>query len=145
MRKVTIIIIVIIAIVYTIYNVSVSKERKIDNQESLEIKEKIISTDIRIGIINFDSINPLLSNNNNIQNMSRLVFEPLINLSNDYKLEPCLATEWTKTDKKTYLIKLRENVKWQDGNKFDSDDVIFTINILEKEAKIQYIIIILKI
>lgn len=139
MRKVTIkiiiIIIVIIAIVYTIYNVSVSKERKIDNQESLEIKEKIISTDIRIGIINFDSINPLLSNNNNIQNVSRLVFEPLINLSNDYKLEPCLATEWTKTDKKTYLIKLRENVKWQDGNKFDSDDVIFTINILEKEAK----------
>ena len=133
--KIIIIIIVIISIIYTIYNVSVSKEKKKDSQESAKIKEKIISTNIRIGIINFDNINPILSNNSNIQNVSRLLFEPLINLTEDYKLEPCLATEWTKTEKNTYLIKLRENVKWQDGNKFDSDDVIFTVNIIKKKLK----------
>lgn len=139
MRKITtkimIISIIIIAIVYIIYNVFITKERKKDNQTNIGAKEKIVSTDLRIGIINFDTINPVLSNNSNIQNVSRLIFEPLINLSNNYQLEPCLATEWTKTDKNTYLVKLRENVKWQDGNRFDSDDVIFTVNILKREAK----------
>ena len=129
--KIVTIIIIIILVIYTIYNISISKERKKDNQEFIETKEKIIANDMRIGIINFDNINPILSNNVNIQNVSRLIFEPLINLSSDYRLEPCLATEWTKSDKNIYLIKLRENIEWQDGKKFDSSDVLFTVNMIK--------------
>ena len=129
--KIIVIIISVITIVYTIYNIYISKERKKDNQEIIETKEKIIANDMRVGIINFDNINPILSNNVNIQNVSRLIFEPLINLSSDYRLEPCLATEWTKSDKNTYLIKLRENIEWQDGKKFDSSDVLFTVNMIK--------------
>lgn len=130
--KIVTIIIIIILVVYTIYNISISKERKKENQEFIEAREKIIANDMRVGIINFDNINPILSNNVNIQNVSRLIFEPLINLSSDYRLEACLATEWTKSDKKTYLIKLRENIEWQDGKNFDSSDVLFTVNMIKK-------------
>lgn len=98
-------------------------------------KGTTISNHIRIGIIEFDNMNPILSNNKNVQDVSRLIFDPLFTLTEDYKLEKALATEWSKLDSKTYLIKLRENVKWQDGNKFDSSDVIFTIDMLKELGK----------
>lgn len=94
--------------------------------------EKIISNDIRIGIIEFDNINPILSNNKNVQDISRLIFEPLFTLTEEYKISPALAKEYSKLDKNTYIIKLREDVRWQDGAKFNSSDVIFTIDMLKK-------------
>ena len=35
-----------------------------------------IADNIRIGIMEFDTINPILSNNKNVQDISRLIFEP---------------------------------------------------------------------
>lgn len=96
--------------------------------------EKLISNNIRIGIIEFDSINPILSNNKNVQDVSKLIFEPLITLTEDYNLEGVLAKEWSKISEKTYIIKLKENVLWHDGKKFDSSDVAFTVNAI-KELK----------
>lgn len=102
--------------------------------------ESIISSNIRIGIIDFDNINPILSNNKNIQDISRLIFQPLFTVTEDYKLEGVLAKEWSKIADKTYIIKLNENILWHDGNKFDSTDVIFTINTIKelKEDSIYY-------
>lgn len=105
-----------------------AKELIIENN-----KETVVSNNVRIGIIEFDNMNPILSNNKNVQDISRLIFDPLFTLTQDYKLEPALATEWTKLDDTTYIIKLREDVKWQDGNKFDCSDVMFTIDMLKKE------------
>ena len=101
---------------------------------------KLISNDIRIGLIEFDNINPILSNNKNVQDISRLIFDSLFTLTIDYKLEGRLAKEWSKISDKTYIIKLDENILWHDGNKFDSSDVIFTINMLKelKEESIYY-------
>ena len=103
-------------------------------------KESLISNDVRIGIIDFDNINPILSNNKNVQDISRLIFDPLFTLTENYKLEGVLAKEWSKIRDKTYIIKLNENILWHDGNKFDSTDVIFTINMLKelKENSIYY-------
>ena len=98
------------------------------------------SDNIRIGIIEFDNINPILSNNKNVQDISRLIFYPLFTLTEDYRLEGVLAKEWSKIADKTYIIKLNDNIVWQDGNKFDSSDVIFTINMIKvlKEDSIYY-------
>ena len=95
--------------------------------------ETIVSNNIRIGVIELDNMNPIISNNKNVQDISRLIFEPLFTLTQDYKLTDGLAKEWSKLDDVTYLIKLKEDVKWQDGNKFDVSDVIFTIDMLKKK------------
>ena len=95
-------------------------------------KDIIISNDLRIGIIEFDTINPILSNNKNVQDISRLIFDPLFTLTKEYKLEGVLAKECSKIDDRTYIIKLNENINWHDGNKFDSLDVVFTIEMLKK-------------
>ena len=95
------------------------------NQEEVRIKE------ITLGIANFDTINPILSNNQNIQDISRLIYDPLVNITNDFKVEPALAVEWAKQDATTYIIKLREDVKWSNGEEFTADDVKYTIDRLK--------------
>lgn len=97
------------------------------NQEQIqEIKE------LRLGIATFDSINPILSKNKNVQDISKIIFEPLLTLTSDYKIENCLAKEWAKQNEVTYIIKLNDNKKWSDGEKFTSADVQFTINKLKE-------------
>ena len=59
-----------------------------------ETKEEI--TEIKLGVASFDSINPILSKNKNVQDISKIIFEPLMTLTKDYKLEYCLAKEWAK-------------------------------------------------
>ena len=88
-------------------------------------------TELKLGIASFDSINPILSKNKNVQDVSKIIFEPLMTLTKDYKLENCLAKEWAKQNETVYLIKLRDDKKWSDGQKFTANDVRFTIDRLK--------------
>lgn len=114
------------------------EEQNTSNQEE-QVKE------IKVGIAGIDTINPILSNNKNVQDITKLIYEPLVNLTSDYKAEPCLATEWAKESNNSYLVKLRENVRWSDGQRFTSEDVRFTIDRLKEISSIysynvQYVI-----
>ena len=60
-----------------------------------------------------------------------MIFDSLITISSDYKFEYSLASEISKSDELTYIIKLREDVKWQDGSNFTAQDVKFTIDIIK--------------
>lgn len=56
------------------------------------------------------------------------IYETLIERNNEtLELEPLLAQSWEiSEDKLTYTFKLREDVKWQDGEPFTSQDVVFS-------------------
>ena len=132
--KTIFIILIVILILWIIYNnICKNEEEGILPTEVVASNQgTTISNNVRIGIIEFDNINPILSNNKNVQDISRLIFNPLFTLTEDYKLEGVLAKEWSKIGEKTYIVKLAENIKWHDGNKFDVSDVIFTIDMLKK-------------
>ena len=104
------------------------EEIKNSSKQEEQIKE------ITLGIAQMDTINPILSNNQNVQDISRSIYEPLVNLSDNYKPEAALATQWAKQDATTYIIKLRENVKWSDGSDFNSEDVKYTIDRLKEDG-----------
>ena len=100
--------------------------------------------EIKLGVASFDSINPILSKNKNVQDISKVIFEPLMTLTSDYKLETCLAKEWAKQNETTYIIKLRDDKKWSDGQKFIAEDVRFTIDRLKDSdtiysSNVQYV------
>ena len=87
---------------------------------------------LNIGISDFDNINPLITNNKDIISLSTIIYEPLIKITDDYNIELRLAEEWSKTNDKTYLIKLKDNLKWEDGTSVTGTDVKFAIEKLQE-------------
>ena len=72
-------------------------------------------------------INPVISSNEADHDISELVFDDLEGLSESIKPDVFLK-EWT--------IRLKEGLKWSDGAKITSDDVIFTFDtIVDPESR----------
>lgn len=66
---------------------------------------------------------------------TRLIYEPLeIPSSVDGSYIPFLATSFSFSDPTTVTYTLRSGVKWSDGKPFTANDVVFTFNLLKKNA-----------
>ena len=55
------------------------------------------------------------------------IYETLVTRGKDLKVEPLLATSWSLVNPTTTRFKLRPNVKFQEGEPFTADDVVFSI------------------
>jgi peptide/nickel transport system substrate-binding protein len=79
-------------------------------------------------------INPILAVSNSVDSdISRLVFAQILKFDASGNLVPDLAQgipEISK-DQKTYTLKLKPNLKWQDGKPLNADDVLFTIQAIQ--------------
>lgn len=129
------IIFIIGILIFAVLRIKGEEAIKEESEQSMNSKEDKIK-EIKLGIAELDTLNPILSNNKNVQNISKLIYEPLVTLTSNYKAEPCLAKEWAKQSDNSYLIKLRENVKWSSGQRFTADDVKFTIDKLKEVSSI---------
>lgn len=125
----TIVILMVGLAIYFLY-----KDRK-TNVYAVETNELEINMikEINIGICQYDTLNPILSKNRDVQYVNKLIFESLIDISHDFKIKNSLAKEFSKINDTNYIVKLRNDRYWHDGEKFTSDDVIFTINNLKKD------------
>ena len=83
---------IVIFAVYFLYSQSNKEEKNTENTVEHKTESSII-TNLRLGIANFDNINPIVSKNKEILNISTLLFDPLLKISSDYKVEYCLANE----------------------------------------------------
>ena len=139
------IIFVIVIIIAVVYKLNKDDEKqKAEEQNTVEVEEEIIK-EINLGIAEFDTINPILSQNKHVQEISRIIFEPLLELDDEYRIKKCLVKDWAKTSETTYLIKIRNDVKWSDGSELTVEDVIFTIDILKQipsiyGSNVQYVV-----
>ncbi|MEI6727143.1 MAG: ABC transporter substrate-binding protein, partial [Actinomycetes bacterium] len=81
-----------------------------------------------------DSMNPFVGYAAQAYRVYSLNYDMLLtyNASN-LQPGPGLATSWSHSaDGKTWIFKLRQGVKWQDGEAFTSRDVVFTFNYIIK-------------
>lgn len=120
------IITIVILIIVGIYVVYIKNNIK-QNSVQVQNKEIVISKEIIIGITNFDTINPVLTKNLEIQHITKLIYEPLINITQDFNTKPEIAEECSKINDLTYLIKLDENKRWSNGKPVTVEDVEYTI------------------
>ena len=76
---------------------------------------------------------------NNLGLVAQQMFDGLVEFNYaTYKIEPALAESWTVSEGgKVYTFKLRQGVKWSDGQDFNADDVVFTYKniIMNPEAR----------
>jgi peptide/nickel transport system substrate-binding protein len=131
-------VIFVISIVIGIAVFITNKNKKPKNQNTDYNIETVYENSIRLGISNFDTINPILTNNKLMININQLIYEPLFELSNNYKLNNCLAKEIAKTSPTTYVLKVDTSVKWSDGSNFTAKDVKYTVDIIKSRNNIFY-------
>ena len=78
------------------------------------------------------TLNPLFASTNSEKTISKLLFATLS--TQDYSGHSGLAlAKSIRTDDsgKNWTVKLRDNLKWSDGEPLTNDDVIFTVNLIK--------------
>ncbi len=79
-----------------------------------------------------EKMNPLFIQGDAENETDKLIFSGLTRTVSATNYVPDLASSWTVSDDKlTYDFKLKSNVKWQDGQKFTADDVVYTISLIQ--------------
>jgi peptide/nickel transport system substrate-binding protein len=74
------------------------------------------------------SMDPYAHNETATNSILSNVFDALISFDKDINIHPGLAKSWTNPEPTVWIMKLREGVKFHNGNKFNADDVIFSFN-----------------
>lgn len=89
------------------------------------------STDISIAISPYQTLNPLISKDEDVYYIEKLVYDGLVRLDKEYLAEPALASSWTyDSNGESMTFHLKSGVSWHDGKKFTAEDVKFTIDAL---------------
>lgn len=81
------------------------------------------------------SLNPLFATTSSEKVLSRLLFATIS--VNDYSGHPGIGlAESIRAEEngKTWVVKLRENLKWSDGEPITNDDVLFTMQLIKDPA-----------
>ena len=69
---------------------------------------------------------PHANNESFNNNQVNQVYDLLTQRGKDYRIIPWLATSWENVAPTRWIVKLRQDVKWQDGSRFTADDVVFS-------------------
>ena len=73
-------------------------------------------------------LDPFTNNEGPTNTMKSNLYEGLIHRSHDLSLHPALAVEWKQKDDLTWEFKLRQGVKFHNGNDFTADDVLVSLD-----------------
>ena len=90
-------------------------------------------TEATLGKVN--SMNPLFATTNSEKVLSKLMFSTITEV--DYSGNPGLGlikSLRAEEDGKVWKIKLRDNLKWSDGEPLTNEDVLFTVGLIQDPA-----------
>lgn len=93
---------------------------------------------ITIAVKSNINLDPLTSQTDEEKSIGSLVFEGLVKLDGQGRVNPALARSWEISDDgRTYTFKLLDNVKWHNGERFSSSDVKATFDKIREIKKEQ--------
>jgi len=81
------------------------------------------------------SMDPYFHNETTTNSMLSNIFEGLTYFDKDLKVYPVLAESWKVVGDNTWEFKLRKGVKFHNGNPFNADDVIFSLDRIKNWEK----------
>lgn len=137
------IIFVVVLIGYSVFYMQKQDDKETVDENIVQAEEQTNLTTIRtlrVAATNVDSINPIISRNQNVQDFSKLIYEPMLEVSEDYRIQNCLAKEWISLSDTAYVVVLKDGVKFHNGSELTATDVKFTIEQIQAigEGSIYY-------
>lgn len=106
-------------------NTTAGSESNANGTEGKKIRTDLVTAE-PADILTWDPAESTDSYSNKVINM---VFDTLVDLDEDSQLIPGLATEWTVSDDGMEIVfKIRENVKFQNGEILTPSDIKFTLD-----------------
>lgn len=120
--------IILLIITYVVFY---SKDTSSKGPEDKVSTTSNLITNLRLGIAELDTLNPIFTNNKNVKEISKIIYDPLITIDDKFGLEFVLASSIAKENNTTYILNLRNDVYWHDGTKFSAQDVKFTIDVIK--------------
>lgn len=106
----------------------------VENKDETVIVEYTpeVGGEIIVPLTNFNTLNPLMTENNSYYYFSKFIFESLFEFDDNLNLQKQLIEDYNLTDDgKTLEVKLKENVMWHDGEPLTSGDINFTVNTIK--------------
>lgn len=129
MRKILMFFILLGVIIGIINGLKIADEGEIIEQIDISSQTESIS-ELSMALSDVDTLNPIKTKKVHINNILKLVYEPLFSYNEENQIEPVLVEQWMKRDDLTWIIRIKENILWHNQNTFTANDVKFTIDTL---------------
>ena len=81
--KYVFIIFIIVILIFAVFKIKQDEQEKQQELEYVSSQQEKI-TELTLGIAELDTMNPILSKNKNVQDITRLIYEPLVTLTAEY-------------------------------------------------------------
>lgn len=72
--------------------------------------------------------------------INKQIYSRLVEIDGDRNIIPGLAESWTRIDDKTYDFKIRDNVKFHNGDTLQLEDIKFSFERMMKSPRINFIV-----
>lgn len=106
-----------------------SEDRTFPGEEAEAEPERITSAVVSIPMEKVRTLNPLLSLDEDTYHFNKLIYDGLFAFNSNLEAVGALAESYEYDQDGTILhIRLREGVRWQDGESFTAEDVKFSID-----------------
>ncbi len=123
------------AVVFMLSGCGTDKENKTND---IALKNETITADRQSGndislyMRPPSTFNPLLNDDETVDMVLKLVYEPLIAVDENFKPYGNLAEGWYFSDQgRTITVKLKSGLKWHSGNSITSNDIVYSINTIK--------------
>jgi len=122
------------------YNLdNLDQEKTVEEDTTLTLPESTYVKDsIELSMINPITLNPLDSVDYTVEQVLKLIYEPIFVVGDHYELTSGIIADYEKASEKTYTFNLKSNILFHNNAVLTSKDVVYSYNYIKSQPNSTY-------